>query len=79
MDELTYVSRGTMTDIADAIRAANGSTDSYKPTEMAAAISGIGGVDLDEVETLLVDFYYDADLITLADGIIYQTRRLIVS
>lgn len=79
MDALTYVTRDTMTGIADAIREATGTTTTYKPSEMAEAIGNIGGVDLDEVETLLVDFYYDADLITLADGIIYQTRRLIVS
>ena len=32
-----------LTDIADAIRTKNGLTDSYKPSEMAAAISQIEG------------------------------------
>lgn len=30
-----------MSDIADAIRAKNGTSDTYKPAEMAAAISAI--------------------------------------
>lgn len=39
-----------LTNIADAIRAKNGSTDTYKPSEMAAAITAIsgGGPDIPE-------------------------------
>lgn len=41
MDTLTYVSRDTMTDIADAIRNRAGTELTYKPTEMAKAIAAL--------------------------------------
>lgn len=37
------VNENSLTGIADAIRSKNGSTDTYKPSEMAAAISAISG------------------------------------
>lgn len=37
------VSENNLTGIADAIRGKNGSTDTYKPSEMAAAITAISG------------------------------------
>lgn len=37
------VNEDSLTGIADAIRGKNGSTDTYKPSEMAAAISAISG------------------------------------
>ena len=45
------VNESSLTGIADAIRGKNGSTDTYKPSEMAAAItaiSGGGGYDIPE-------------------------------
>lgn len=52
-----YIERQTLQDIADAIRAKNGSSDTYKPSEMAEAIRGIegGGEGLDFSKI------YDAD------------------
>ena len=49
------VKEATLTSIADAIREKNGSTDTYYPNEMAAAISKIttGNVDIDLPETAL--------------------------
>lgn len=38
-----YIERQTLQDIADAIREKNGSSDTYKPSEMASAIRGIEG------------------------------------
>lgn len=38
-----YIEKQTLQDIADAIRAKNGSSDTYKPSEMAEAIRGIEG------------------------------------
>lgn len=38
-----YIERQTLQDIADAIREKNGSSDTYKPNEMAEAIRGIEG------------------------------------
>lgn len=37
------VNESSLTGIADAIRGKNGSTDTYKPSEMAAAITAISG------------------------------------
>ena len=37
------VNESSLTGIADAIRSKNGSTDTYKPSEMAAAITAISG------------------------------------
>ena len=46
------VNESSLTGIADAIRGKNGSTDTYKPSEMAAAITAIsgggGGYDIPE-------------------------------
>ena len=37
------VNENNLTNIANAIRGKNGSTDTYKPSEMAAAITAISG------------------------------------
>lgn len=44
--EKGLVSKSALTAIGDAIRAKNGSTTKYKPSEMAAAISNLKGGDL---------------------------------
>lgn len=44
------ITEARLTDIADAIRAKNGSSDTYTPPQMAAAIAAIptgGGVDVE--------------------------------
>ena len=48
------VNESSLTGIADAIRAKNGSTDTYKPSEMAAAITAISGAAEPVIEALEV-------------------------
>lgn len=47
-----YVNRQALQDIADAIREKNGSSDTYKPSEMAEAIRGIEGGGVNYFENL---------------------------
>lgn len=53
-----YIKRQTLQDIADAIREKNGSSDTYKPSEMAEAIRGIegGGEGFDFSDRGMKDF-----------------------
>lgn len=48
------VNESSLTGIADAIRSKNGSTDTYKPSQMAAAISAISGAAEPVIEALSV-------------------------
>ena len=48
------VNESSLTGIADAIRGKNGSTDTYKPSEMAAAITAISGGGEPVIESLSV-------------------------
>ena len=48
------VNESSLTGIADAIRGKNGSTDTYKPSEMAAAITAISGAAEPVIEALSV-------------------------
>ena len=48
------VNESSLTGIADAIRSKNGSTDTYKPSEMAAAITAISGAAEPVIEALSV-------------------------
>ena len=48
------VNESSLTGIADAIRGKNGSTDTYKPSEMAAAITAISGGGEPVIEALSV-------------------------
>lgn len=48
------VNESSLTGIADAIRSKNGSTDTYKPSEMAAAITAISGGGEPIIEALEV-------------------------
>ena len=48
------VNESSLTGIADAIRGKNGSTDTYKPSEMAAAITAISGGAEPVIEALSV-------------------------
>ena len=48
------VNESSLTGIADAIRSKNGSTDTYKPSEMAAAITAISGAAEPVIEALEV-------------------------
>ena len=79
---LTYVSRDTMTEIADAIRAKNGETTTYKPTEMAAAIntldSSSGGVSLADVSVYVGD-YADSDTLSVDSGAVNIYGRYITT
>lgn len=46
------IDESCFTDIANAIRALNGKTTTYKPSEMANAISQITGADVTDYDTL---------------------------
>ena len=48
------VNESSLTGIADAIRSKNGSTDTYKPSQMAAAITAISGAAEPIIEALSV-------------------------
>ena len=48
------VNESSLTGIADAIRGKNGSTDTYKPSQMAAAITAISGAAEPVIEALSV-------------------------
>lgn len=48
------VNESSLTGIADAIRSKNGSTDTYKPSQMAAAITAISGAAEPVIEALSV-------------------------
>ena len=48
------VNESSLTGIADAIRGKNGSTDTYKPSEMAAAITAISGGGEPVIEALSI-------------------------
>lgn len=48
------VNESSLTGIADAIRGKNGSTDTYKPSEMAAAITAISGGGEPTIEALSI-------------------------
>ena len=48
------VNESSLTGIADAIRGKNGSTDTYKPSEMAAAITAISGSGGPVIEALSI-------------------------
>lgn len=48
------VNESSLTGIADAIRSKNGSTDTYKPSQMAAAITAISGAAEPVIEALEV-------------------------
>lgn len=52
------LSESYLDDIADAIRAKNGLTDTYKPSEMAEAISELGGATLGSKTITENDTYY---------------------
>lgn len=52
------LSESYLDDIADAIRAKNGLTDTYKPSEMAEAISELGGATLGSKAITENDTYY---------------------
>ena len=48
------VNESSLTGIANAIRGKNGSTDTYKPSEMAAAITAISGGVEPTIEALSI-------------------------
>ncbi len=75
-----------LTNIADAIRAKNSSSTTYKPSAMASAItaldtSGSGsssGVDLDDVEIYVGD-YADSDTTVTEAGAVNIYARIIIT
>ena len=80
------VNSDDLTAVADAIRAKGGTSDALTfPGGFVDAVGAIqaGGdgisLNLDDVHCAIIDFVYDADLLTIYDGTIYQTRRTIVS
>lgn len=57
-----YIERQTLQDIADAIREKNGSSDTYKPSEMAEAIRGIEGGGGSSILSSLIPYGFPTDV-----------------
>lgn len=67
--EKGLVSKSALTAIGDAIRAKNGSTTKYKPSEMAAAISNLKGGDL----TVATSDKFNFNVVQSANQVINST------
>ena len=65
-----FVDNSYLTATANAIRAKNNSTDTYKPSEFANAIASIsgGGADLNNISVFVADYSTAEDVITHAGG-----------
>lgn len=77
------VNHDDLAAVANAIREKGGTTDALAfPAGFVAAIGDIESgsrVSLDYVQCAIIDFYEDKDKITINDGVLYETRRRIVS
>ena len=70
----------SLTAIADAIRAKDGSTDKLTLAQMPEKITRIqtGGGDLSSVDVYIADFTSDSDLIVTA-GVVDKYARIVVA
>lgn len=73
-----FVDDSYLTATANAIRAKNNSTDTYKPSEFANAIASIsgGGADLNNISVFVADYSTAEDVITQAGVVDVYLRQI---
>ena len=73
-----FVDNSYLTATANAIRAKNNSTDTYKPSEFANAIASIsgGGTDLNNISVFVADYSAAEDVITQAGVVDVYLRQI---